>query len=374
MIKQLQEQMDDMATFVHCLTMLIFMEKPPLMTPALLDLYVYYCVIGISMPSPTLRAASIAMLSVVLAHNMDLVTDMLPRLSVMAKEEVWWEVQAQLLVICHGLLDQLPPNNDDALSVLGIVRTILNPDASYNIRKVGLSYLASNLQRHPSLLPVYVEVLLTMSARRSQNFVLSINPDHAEELPVAGASGGKYRLQPLPLTPDWPGLLIAQQLVTDVAVKQPEHMEPEQMQALLGCLTSPKGSSPFADGMDEWIELFQKVRDYIFVALCDSDCVDLALQILRKFILESDLREAVLKEGTLLGSLRLLYPLEGGADQQCQEDVAEFLKEMYEEGHPYSKAIEMLLEQFVHNHSQQFESSPLAPLRMRMMEKGGNYK
>lgn len=39
----------------------------------ILDLYVYYCVIGMRSTSPALRAASVAMVSVFAAHNMDVV-------------------------------------------------------------------------------------------------------------------------------------------------------------------------------------------------------------------------------------------------------------------------------------------------------------
>ncbi len=39
----------------------------------LLDLYLYYCLIGMSVSSPSLRAASVAMLSVIVVHNVDVV-------------------------------------------------------------------------------------------------------------------------------------------------------------------------------------------------------------------------------------------------------------------------------------------------------------
>ena len=92
-IKELQESMGqkEMPSFVHALTILIFMETA--MDDVLLDLYLYYCVMGLSMPSPSLRASSVAMLSVVAQHKIELVLDMLPRLAVMAEEESWWEIR-----------------------------------------------------------------------------------------------------------------------------------------------------------------------------------------------------------------------------------------------------------------------------------------
>ena len=87
-----------------------------------------------------------------------------------------------------------------------------------------------------------------------------------------------------------------------------------------------------------------------------------------EFILRSALQDQVLKEGTLLGSLRLLYPLEGGADAGCQAKVAAFLEEMFAAGGAYADATAALLDQFAHNHAAQFEASPLRALRAKITE------
>jgi hypothetical protein len=44
-----------------------------LLQDAVLDLYLYYCLIGMGATSPSLRAASVAMLAVISVHNNDLV-------------------------------------------------------------------------------------------------------------------------------------------------------------------------------------------------------------------------------------------------------------------------------------------------------------
>jgi len=366
MIKKLQSNVKDMNTFVHALTILIFMERQ--MNDSLLDLYLYYSIIGITEKEPGLRAASIAMLSVVVAHNASAVTESMPHLVILAKEDTWWEVHAQLLVVCSALLRQLNPDSPDTAAVFEIINAVFSDKSSDNIKKIGLSYLAKNVESHKALLPGYLRVLLSLPRDdASKTFVVSTNPSHAQELAVAGASGGKYRLAPLPLSPGWSGLKIAQQLVQDVQDQQPEHMEVEQMQALLACLTtSPDKETVFASNQDCWAAVFNHARDYVFVALCDAECCDLALCILREFVLRSSLQEKVLQEGTLLGSLRLLYPMEGGADEGCQTKVAEFLEEMYKAGSPYSGAIGQLLDQFAHNHPAQFEASPLQPLRAQI--------
>jgi len=378
-IKQLQSKFQngesEMETFIHSLTILIFMERQ--MNETLLDLYLYYCVIGTTdRYPPSLRAASVAMLSVVVANNVSLVLDMLPSLKALTEEEYFqaeesWEMHAQLLVVCSAILRQLSPESEHAFDVIFIVKAILNPDASLNVRKIGLSYLAKNVETHRDLLPTYLSCLTNLPKDLSvKKFVLSTAHSDAEEIAVAGASGGRYRLAPLPLSPGWSGLSVAQQLVEDVQEEQPDHLEVEQMQALLACLTTHPNNtdSVFEANMPAWQEVFNQARDYVFVALCDAECCDLALCILREFVTRSALQEKVLQEGNLLGSLRLLYPLEPGADQGCQTKVADFLEEMYAAGNPYSSAVVQLLENFALNHMDQFEKSPLRDLREKISQ------
>ena len=60
----------------------------------LLDLYLYYAVIGLGMSSSRLRAAAASMLPTLAAHNPPTILRLLPRLSALAADG-WWEVQAQ---------------------------------------------------------------------------------------------------------------------------------------------------------------------------------------------------------------------------------------------------------------------------------------
>ena len=66
-IKSLYDQLNDTSYFIHCLTILIFMEEGFEYDDddTLLDLYVYYAFTGMAATSPSIRAASIAMLAVI---------------------------------------------------------------------------------------------------------------------------------------------------------------------------------------------------------------------------------------------------------------------------------------------------------------------
>ena len=74
-IKVLQEKLCDSVSFLYCLTILVNMEDS--FTDEMLDLYIYYCVMGTSHPSPALRAASVSMLPVIARNSLNQVLQML---------------------------------------------------------------------------------------------------------------------------------------------------------------------------------------------------------------------------------------------------------------------------------------------------------
>ena len=90
-----------------------------------MDLYLYYALIGLGMSSPPLRAACIAMMSVIAARNPELVVGTVDQL-VSLRGDKWWEVRAQLLIVCSTLLQRLTP----AVCVCVCVCTMMSPCTS----------------------------------------------------------------------------------------------------------------------------------------------------------------------------------------------------------------------------------------------------
>jgi hypothetical protein len=68
---------------------------------------------------------------------------------------------------------------------------------------------------------------------------------------------------------------------------------------------SSEGAMPLNQ---QWTAHFDTLRDYIFVAVCDPFCCQLAIEVIRRFIYFSPLQESILKEGSFKGILRLLFP------------------------------------------------------------------
>lgn len=246
-IKHLREALaNDIPLFVHMLTILIGMENE--LDDTLVDLYHYYCCIGLETPCEKLRAACLSMLIPFLNYDVNLVLDLLPRLTQLSSRHAWWEVKAQLLIVASAFLRTAPTHRaqseDDAGDIpeeptrdfteqielcLTIIEREFHPEASLNLRRVGLSYLARNLEQYQELVPLYVDVLLSLpgSVRRAMLFAPDTEATTEEEedeheentktstgiehqLPVHGASGATYQL--LPLVANWDSVAIAKQV------------------------------------------------------------------------------------------------------------------------------------------------------------------
>jgi hypothetical protein len=115
-IKRLQSVVPDMACFINCLMILAQAQsesktdhedngsKMNRNDEMLLDLYAYYANIGLSDGSPRVRSSAIALLSLLVPKAVHLLLPLLDSLTTLARTEKWWELQAQLLILCGNLL------------------------------------------------------------------------------------------------------------------------------------------------------------------------------------------------------------------------------------------------------------------------------
>ena len=207
-IQSLRAHLPSIPLLIHTLSICIFMENS-ILDDALLDLYHYYANMGITQSSPTLQAASIAMLVAFLPYNTSYVVQVLPLLSRIDPTTSWWEVQGQTLIVLSTLLLELDNSgNEDEVPIsksLDLIERLFHPDATLTIRRLGASYLAKNLQGYPELMSMYLSVLTTLPLEVLQPLL------HDETiLNVVGTSGGIYHLPPM--LSSWPVPAVAKHL------------------------------------------------------------------------------------------------------------------------------------------------------------------
>ena len=138
-----------------------------------------------------------------------------------------------------------------------------------------------------------------------------------------------------------------------------ENLEPEHVQLLAGCVAAQVAAGS-ALGQD-WTELFDAMRDYVFVALCDKEVAALAAAVVEAFAFHSQLGDAVLREGRFLGILKLLHS-EDVSDAECQHVVETMLRAMAQRGAPFDATVLEVLDQFSKASPDLFKASPLAGL------------
>jgi hypothetical protein len=383
MIKTVREKLDDMQAFLYCLTAFATLEGPVLKDQTLLDLYIYYCSIATGMPSPSLRAAALSVLCLVAPLAAEKVSDLFESLQKMADEDTWWEVRAQLVVLAATLLSIFPADDSRHEIPLVVVERLFTTDTNAGIQKAGLSYLAGVLQTHPSLTKVFVAVLLTIS---ESDRLLLLSPPLADELAENeedypsdfgkvgefrissshGNGGGGIPLYSLPLV--WDGASVAQEISTRILENEAKNLEIEDAQVLASAVSTAN----LEDNTDAWASIFENLRDYLYVALCDPSCCSMSVAILQRLITVLALGDAAFRGSgakSLTSTLALLFDdSEDNQDEESQRLVCDFLQQTGNTGPGVAASVTTLLQDFKSTRADLFASGkPLGSLLEAVM-------
>eukprot|EP00941_MAST-03F_sp_MAST-3F-sp1_P001534 g1534.t1 len=332
-IRSLKDSLEgDMESFVFCLADMIRLERK--FNDHLLDLYSYYFVIGIGKASARLRAACISMMAVFVEHKKGVAMKLLPKLRALTNDP-YWEVRAQLLIVAAPMLrffDSPSPEQDVTTE---IVKSILVENCSESVKLIGLNHLlptltyeskASSNQCIASLLDLCTEQTLNMNPMQ-RDILLSSEPVMLE------VGGGRYEL--CPVMNVWEPMVIVQQMGKMLAEKQTEYIELEQVELVVAATCSENAKQSMKEEPMAWKEVFEKdgIKDYIFIALCDPDCCELAVKVVSTLVYGPDLlRDSVLQAESLVGAMRLLFPSQDEGEPFPQETVCAFFTEALKRG------------------------------------------
>eukprot|EP00607_Mallomonas_marina_P010098 CAMPEP_0182419154 /NCGR_PEP_ID=MMETSP1167-20130531/3552_1 /TAXON_ID=2988 /ORGANISM="Mallomonas Sp, Strain CCMP3275" /LENGTH=775 /DNA_ID=CAMNT_0024593809 /DNA_START=304 /DNA_END=2628 /DNA_ORIENTATION=- len=367
-IKRLQSAIPELNVFIVCLTILAAHETQ--MNDALLDLYLYYGTIGLGLPSPKLRAGAMSVFSSLLPQAVDVISDMLPQLSILAEQESWWEIQAHILSVCGNLLDIQSTNQavggsrEELQAVemaVDIIKKIFSPLAPRNVRHWGLVSLAPALVYGGTLPRLYLEVLVKEEEEDRLFFLGQGSERDVRKISLPSSTGMPFVLEPI--TVRWHPVQMAQAIEQTVQNSALDRLEPAQMVVLLACVQSvPEDISGAESLVGPWKTLYASLKDYIFVGFCDPQSCVSATGIMKCFMERSEMHESILKETRFMGILRLLYPEDGSGSQECQNVAEDFLRDVFAFGDVYSNVVVHVIEQFAKNFIAQYEMSNLQSL------------
>ena len=394
-IERLHLIVTDMATFIHCLT--ITASQDTQLHDSVLDLYLYYANIGITMSSPKVRSSSIAMITSLLPAAENLLSPILPSLEQLAVHETWWEIRASLLALCGAMLiselksggnsederdrrslmspqeskwsDSTSSITDNMSATMKILKSVLNENMPKHIRMWGLVCISPGTFMGEQIIEPFLSVLHSLDDE-DQQFLLDLRAvpimgrgetrDEEMRRRAAGlrsSSGSPFLLEALTLK--WDAISVAQIIVKNViGADGSERLGKADMLILHACVKSAEKASQLSG---QWLALYSSIKDFIIVGLCDAECALNAVGLLSCFIFSSPLGETVLKEGRFTGVLRLLYPTTATTDpavSTCQFITETFLRDVFAAERPYDTAVHGLLSQFAKHYPTQVDRAP----------------
>jgi hypothetical protein len=250
--------------------------------------------------------------------------------------------------------------------LLSIVNRIFGvPSTSKIVLQVGLCALVRNLRDYPALLPQYLTVLLrqppgfrqrllqprekaddgTMPQPRRLAYVMSTSSRLYEECSVCDL---------------WPALDVASTLANHAEAAQLEHFEPEHIEVLTAALPDPDMNID-----DDWLANFERLKNYIFIALVDPELHHGATEVVRRFWLcrpqASALKAIDASKKTLLQTLRIAYS-ETTYTRVREGELLDFLREMRDAGGAIAEMLQSVVDQFREAFNLEFQRSRLDTL------------
>eukprot|EP01022_Parablepharisma_sp_SALTPOND_P007916 TRINITY_DN1342_c0_g1_i1.p1 TRINITY_DN1342_c0_g1~~TRINITY_DN1342_c0_g1_i1.p1 ORF type:complete len:955 (+),score=104.92 TRINITY_DN1342_c0_g1_i1:4363-7227(+) len=251
-------------------------------------------------------------------------------------------------------------------SLFAILYKVFNEDTPIITQKVGLIYTARLLKYYKEFSKHYLQILLKVPEKVRTN-VLDVNPmpGTEEEVYVLGVYTQKYRTYGAPL--EWYSLHIAAELESFIRSNELKFLEQVHIQVFEACLVQEFS----LEEIDEWLNIFQNLKRYFFIALCDRELCYASIQILKKFFCHPKMQAFVLEntKEVFVKTLTLLYNPD--RDQECRDrnkEFLEFLHDFDENNVALRDFVYTIIKSFASIAKKPYETSNLILLMNRIVE------
>jgi len=321
-IKALQDTLGDQLLFMQCLGVLVTLEHT--FDEDMLDLYLYYCVLGMGMPSQQLRAVCLSILPIAANQNVQLVLGKLDLLEHSGKSN-WWEVHAQLVNVYATLLSLIDKDHADSGRVCFLLGELLAKSHNQDVLKIALSALAPELVNHPKLKPIYAKALLDiplvcLKGNEMVAGLLKASNIHSLSIPK-DMLVNHYRL--ISLDQEWHAPSVALGVAAEIQARGLVNLTAQHLEIFRTCLNSTVTMS--TEDKSEFAQVFHGIKDFLYIALCDVDICVLAKDVLLSLATHLDPNVIIQSSDTMLKALKLLHPK---GDANCKAEAVLFLHEM----------------------------------------------
>lgn len=362
-IQKLSESFPGYQELVKCLA--IFIKYDREYNEDLHDVFIYYGLLGLEHPSAFVRTAAIAIFSQIATLNYVPILSIVPQLKALAQDK-WWEVRGQTIQCAGTLLSMLEPMTEDPGMIetihglKEIIYTAFTPNDGENVLRIGLIYIAPALGKFPELADRYVDCLLSIryDIRKS---LLEMPDDQQsqtlmeEGMLVFGSNTQRYKIKSCLIL--WKPSVVALALANNVKENQLQNLEESHIDILYATMQGT------LEEKNIWIEVFEKLKSHLCVALCDDDDCIKAQWIFKKFFNSPDIFESTLvaAKDVLLSTVSYMFT---NKKEFCLQILAELLKSLYEESKVkmIQDYVRMMTKSIQDKYPEAYIGSPLASI------------
>ena len=161
-------------------------------------------------------------------------------------------------------------------TILKIIEHIFNLSSPRMTIKIGFIYLAEILEFYPDLAKEYMKLLIEYKDNTIRKEVLNVNQSCEEYEYTMNCFTERYKFCGTPLF--WNQIVIAG-IFRDYVIENLERFESTHLLILHSIIIHQKFNE---DESEKWISLYNDLKKYLFVSLCEKQFSNVALSILRK--------------------------------------------------------------------------------------------
>jgi hypothetical protein len=169
-----------------------------------------------------------------------------------------------------------------------IVTKCFNVNSPKSVQKLGLFELQPLLNDYKSLYTPYVEVLVQID-QEIKSIILSDEPIRAGEDIYFSLGNLSFNYKLKSDLSNFDKILLSNALIDVVIQAQFESLEADHMQILHVCCADPT-EFHHSHQAESWFKVFQKMKDYLLVSICDPELCEQGITILHNFLTADALR------------------------------------------------------------------------------------
>ena len=255
-------------------------------------------------------------------------------------------------------------------TILSIIDHIFNLSSPRMTIKIGFIYLAEILEFYPELAKKYMKLLIEYKDNTIRKEVLKVNKSLEEYEYTMNCFTERYKICGTPYL--WNQLVIAG-IFRDYVTKNLERFEATHLLILYSIIIHQDFNE---EKSDSWILLYDDLKKYLFVSLCEKQFSSTALNILNKIFSFGKILKQLLDStfDLFISTMKIIYGDEVMDEQhENMKTLLTFISEIQSENNDCKGYVYKLIKTFAIQNDKKYLKSNLLPLMNSISnEKTGN--